>query len=757
MKHKNTLKFYQTGWFYLHVAIMCGLIWLINTGSLASFTQKNLEWLYQLKPINNQNSQIVRVKLSNKPEMLAKVNELLALLPNTHFVIVVNDEQFNHLLPVAKNSLLDSNTQKVMLVSAANFLQNNLLMANQSLQWSDYGWRNVRQASVNQLSIATSWWIYPHLFSQQGFATIANKQQQILPTALAGIMAMLDDTEQLNLNKLVDMSLSNASAETKSSWLLGVNGELYFGGAGLTTSTWNRLKKQAKPKLVVLDFVGGKLGERFSQAVAKIETKSYLVTNIISLLAFCLVLIFGLWFCVKLSTKNLIIQGVGFVGFIVVILMLQYLFFTQLIWFSILPIIVLVLPSLIVINCFRFEQQQFIAQQKITNQVLATSANHFYQQREFDKLQPYLEQTQIDLPLAETLFDIALQAEAENNSTFALKTLELVESSKLNHQPSLQKLNDYRQQNETQTEALDSTMVIAPGQKRPQTLINPALQIKQFGRYEVEGVLGKGAMGIVFQGVDPKINRHVAIKTLQLSIDSDDDSFTETKMRFFREAETAGNLSHANIVTIYDVGEEGELGYIAMDLLTGAPLSKFLKANQLLPTPLVYQLMIQITDALDYAHKQHVVHRDIKPANIIYDDEIQRVTLTDFGIACVTDQSKTRTGTIMGSPFYMSPEQVLGKKVDGRSDIFSLGVTFYQLLSGSLPFNGESIASVAFHITNTKHESVRHWNSKLPASTVRITNKALQKDPNKRFQTMDEFKQALINALKRDFKKAPII
>ncbi|MCF6193620.1 MAG: serine/threonine protein kinase, partial [Kangiellaceae bacterium] len=312
-------------------------------------------------------------------------------------------------------------------------------------------------------------------------------------------------------------------------------------------------------------------------------------------------------------------------------------------------------------------------------------------------------------------------------------------------------------------ESYDKTLVINTSNSslNSKPTVN-LLELDSFGRYQVNGILGKGAMGVVFQGLDPKINRSVAIKTLQLNDQWDTDSLQETKDRFFREAETAGNLSHANIVTIYDVGEETHpdtdqsLGYIAMDLLTGQPLSAHIKKGKLLPPALVYQLMIQMTDALEYAHNQNVIHRDIKPANIIYDDDLQRGTLTDFGIAHISDHSKTKTGTIIGSPFYMSPEQILGIKIDGRSDVFSLGVTFYQLLSGELPFTGESIASVAFHITKTKHVSVKQHNKKLHSGSTRITNKALQKDKSKRYQTMQEFKLALVNALKRDYKKSPL-
>ncbi len=290
-----------------------------------------------------------------------------------------------------------------------------------------------------------------------------------------------------------------------------------------------------------------------------------------------------------------------------------------------------------------------------------------------------------------------------------------------------------------------------------QTLLMPAdgLQPPTLGRYRVENILGKGAMGVVYRGIDPAINREVAIKTLSLSAEFEDDEQQMARERFFREAETAGKLNHPNIVTIYDVGEEQDLAFIAMDLLTGVPLDQHIKKDTLLPPPLVYQLMVQVASGLSYAHQKGVVHRDIKPGNLIYDDEKQAVIITDFGIAHLTDHSKTRTGAILGSPFYMSPEQVQGKKVDGRSDIFSLGITFYQMLTGTLPFKGDSLATVALNITTKKHEPVRKIRADLPASASRIINKALQKEADKRYQSIEEFKDALINALKRDFRANP--
>ena len=179
----------------------------------------------------------------------------------------------------------------------------------------------------------------------------------------------------------------------------------------------------------------------------------------------------------------------------------------------------------------------------------------------------------------------------------------------------------------------------------------------------------------------------------------------EVKERFFREAETAGRLNHPNIVTIYDAGEEHDLAYISMEFLKGKDLAPHTKADNLLPTKKVVDIIAKVAEALDYAHEQNVVHRDIKPANIMYEPETGVVKVTDFGIARITDSSKTKTGMVLGTPSYMSPEQLAGKKVDGRSDLFSLGVMLYQLSTGQLPFTGESMASLMYKIANEPHMS----------------------------------------------------
>jgi serine/threonine-protein kinase len=278
-------------------------------------------------------------------------------------------------------------------------------------------------------------------------------------------------------------------------------------------------------------------------------------------------------------------------------------------------------------------------------------------------------------------------------------------------------------------------------------LSSGGLQKPMLGRYELLQELGRGAMGVVYLGKDAKIGRQVAIKTLALSDEFDGEALKDVHDRFFREAETAGRLNHANIVTIYDVGEDQGLAYIAMDFLQGDSLATFTASQNLLPMGEALAVAIKVAEGLDYAHKHHVVHRDIKPANIMYDRGTGRVKITDFGIAALTDMSKTKTGTILGSPLYMSPEQVQGHKLDGRSDLYSLGVTLYQLLRGELPFEAPSLTGLMFKIANEPHPDVTFLRPDIPPTVKVVMDKALQKDPDMRFQTGMEMANAMRLAL----------
>ncbi|SHJ11433.1 serine/threonine protein kinase [Malonomonas rubra DSM 5091] len=276
----------------------------------------------------------------------------------------------------------------------------------------------------------------------------------------------------------------------------------------------------------------------------------------------------------------------------------------------------------------------------------------------------------------------------------------------------------------------DATIVLdRPGEK-------PTL-----GRYRIERELGQGAMGTVYLGIDPKINREVAIKTLAYSL-VEPAQLQAVKERFFREAEAAGKLNHPKIVTIYDVGEENDLAYLAMELLNGKTLSDYCQPQQLLEPLRVVQILKQVAQALDYAHQQGVVHRDIKPANIILLDDGQ-IKVADFGIARMVSSSQTETGVILGTPSYMSPEQVAGKKVDDRSDLFSLGVMMYELLSGEKPFQGESMGALMYNIANCTYRPLGEVCPQLPGDCQRIVGKLLQKTLTRRFKSAGVLANAL--------------
>jgi len=290
----------------------------------------------------------------------------------------------------------------------------------------------------------------------------------------------------------------------------------------------------------------------------------------------------------------------------------------------------------------------------------------------------------------------------------------------------------------TRSQAMEETVMLGgAGGHAGGTLMldGGGVEKPMLGRYEIEKELGKGAMGVVYLGKDPKIGRVVAIKTMALAQEFEEDELEEVKERFFREAETAGRLSHPYIVTIYDAGEEHDLAFIAMEFLKGHDLARYCKPDNLLDMQRVVSIVHRAAEGLDYAHQQNVVHRDIKPANIMYEPESDSVKITDFGIARITDSSKTKTGMVLGTPSYMSPEQLAGKKVDGRSDLFSLGVMLFQMLSGSLPFKAESMASLMFKITNDAAPDVRTMRAEIPEGLSRIIDRALVKNVDERYQT----------------------
>ena len=257
--------------------------------------------------------------------------------------------------------------------------------------------------------------------------------------------------------------------------------------------------------------------------------------------------------------------------------------------------------------------------------------------------------------------------------------------------------------------------------------------LKRLGRYNLLRELGAGAMAHVYLAEDPTLRRQVAIKTLALAEEFGDADLEGARQQFTREAESAGRLNHPSIIAIHDFGEEHGLSYIVMEYFPGKPASAYIAPENLLPAGWVLELAAQAADALSYAHEKNVIHRDIKPANLMYDPATDTLKISDFGIARLTDTKRTRSGIIMGTPTYMAPEQFRGEQVDGRADLYSLGVTIYQLLTGSAPFRALSIEKLLDQVINQQHEPVSALRSDLPPLIDEVLSQALAKDPAKRF------------------------
>jgi formylglycine-generating enzyme required for sulfatase activity/tRNA A-37 threonylcarbamoyl transferase component Bud32 len=261
--------------------------------------------------------------------------------------------------------------------------------------------------------------------------------------------------------------------------------------------------------------------------------------------------------------------------------------------------------------------------------------------------------------------------------------------------------------------------------------------MEKIGKYTIRGEIGKGGMGIVYRGSDPYIGRTVAIKTIRLDILSQESGREEALKRFLREAQAAGNLSHPNIVTIYDVGEHEGMIYIAMEHIDGCSLENLMQQGREFTLEEIGRMFGQIASALDYAHGQGIIHRDIKPANVLVGPDL-KVSIVDFGIARTSASTMTQTGMLMGTPRYMSPEQIAGKKVDRRADIFSLGAILYELLTRHNPFEGESITTVIYKIMHAELPPLSDFNKHLPPGLERVVRKALARDPDQRYATCGE-------------------
>ena len=268
---------------------------------------------------------------------------------------------------------------------------------------------------------------------------------------------------------------------------------------------------------------------------------------------------------------------------------------------------------------------------------------------------------------------------------------------------------------------------------------------QRLGRYVIEKRIGKGAMGAVYLARDPRINRAIALKAIPIEKEFEDEELKEARLRFYREAESAGRLTHPNIITVFDAGEEKGLAYIAMEYVPGIPLRSYTDPKKLLAPKRALELAAMTAEALDYAHNQGVIHRDIKPANLIYIPKEGQLKISDFGVARITDNNRTKTGIVLGTPMYMSPEQLGAENLTGLSDLFSLGVTLYELLVGEVPFRATNIAVLMTKITSEDPAPVSSRRAGIPPSVDAVLAKALAKNPGHRFSCGAEMAIALRN------------
>src|SRR6266436_2974138 len=270
--------------------------------------------------------------------------------------------------------------------------------------------------------------------------------------------------------------------------------------------------------------------------------------------------------------------------------------------------------------------------------------------------------------------------------------------------------------------------------------------MEQIGRYQILGELGRGAMGVVFRALDPSIGREVAIKTIRLSELPNAEQRIKQRERLFREARSAGTLSHPGIVTIYDMGEENETAYITMEFVSGFTLEQILALNQPLEPARLFSLLRQTAAALDYAHQKGIIHRDIKPANIIL-DETGAAKIADFGIAKISAADQlTQTGLIVGTPNYMAPEQIQGKPVNGLADQYSLTVLAYEMLTGDKPFVAEHLTTLVFQIVCEPPPQANRLNPTLGPRVEEVLQKGLSKLPEQRYPTCSALVDALESA-----------
>ncbi len=442
-----------------------------------------------------------------------------------------------------------------------------------------------------------------------------------------------------------------------------------------------------------------------------------------------MIFVLGMVITFVLPRQRALFAGLTFVTLLAVILGgAMGAFVNKGIWIrAIYPLVELILGYIAVITLTYFvtetKKDKIEGESAKTNRMLGLN---WQSQGKLDMALETLRRIPMDDEMMDILYNLALDFERKRQFNKAADIYAKIEDHDAGYKDVKEKKKKLKRLSETIVLGGDKTL--AADLLEGDAEIRPTLD-----RYEIVRELGKGGFGVVYLGHDPRMNRTIAIKTYRFADDFTREEAEKIKINFFREAESAGNLSHPNIVSIYDTGEDHDLAYIIMEYLKGVELTKFTKGPSLLPVRKVIGFMADVADALDYAHHKGIVHRDIKPANVMLLVS-GVVKITDFGIARILASSQTRTGVVKGTPHYMSPEQFSGQKVDGRSDIFSLGVMMFKLLTGAYPFEGDSPAILMHGIMKKPHPDPRTINPKVYKPIVAVIDKALEKDRGNRYQ-----------------------
>ncbi|MDP7419926.1 MAG: serine/threonine-protein kinase, partial [Gammaproteobacteria bacterium] len=370
---------------------------------------------------------------------------------------------------------------------------------------------------------------------------------------------------------------------------------------------------------------------------------------------------------------------------------------------------------------------------RLTGAAKAAPASKLHDQDKLDLAFSVLRQQEPTAETKQRLYDIAMTHGKQREYAKAERVLlhiYSIDNKYLDVQEKLKKLSGARKRNLKRV----TQSRVATDQSAKNKVLATGSSERKLGPYIIEKTLGRGAMATVYLGRDPKINRQVAIKTIALAEEFSDADVDAVKVQFIRETESAGRLNHPNIITIYGTGEDQNVAYLAMEYFQGKALNLYTHADSLLPPKRVIELTARAAEALHYAHGQGVIHRDIKPANLMYNATSDELRITDFGIARLTDTSRTKTGIILGTPSYMSPEQLAANDVTGVSDLYSLGITMYQLLTGMTPFRSDSIQKLMDKIMHDQHTPVSRIRDDLPPGIDAVLDRMLNKKPENRFQ-----------------------